>query len=275
MIPKIIHQIAPTEKNNWDIEWKPCHESWKTAYSDFKFMMWDDENINLSNLIGKYYPEYSEKYRILPYNIMRYDIGRCFLMYHYGGIYADMDLYCHKKFDTEIHKSNAIVEDLETKLTYDYNTKEVAFYSAPNIFSNFLLVSKKPKDIFWLKIINWCFKQCEIILRDKTMKVGLVVDCGDPKYIADPKFLAYISNTTGPNSISSFLKNYQKDFTPLKSNLFTNNVNQKYNNKTRVPFKTIDEQISITEDFYMTGTPHNRYTTHYETTSWLSGIRKT
>ena len=33
------------------------------------------------------------------YEIQRCDVIRYFLLYHYGGIYADMDYFCSKSFD--------------------------------------------------------------------------------------------------------------------------------------------------------------------------------
>ena len=252
-IPQIVHKIAPKEKAKWDRTWIHCHESWKSVYSDSEFMMWDDSD--LYNLIDEHYPIFSKKYRELKYDVMRYDIGRYLLMYHYGGIYADMDLFCHKKIDQEVHNSNALVEDVKVKCLTNLVTKEIIFYRPFNITSNFLLVAKKPKDIFWKNLIDFCFKNCETVaFKDH-------LHC-----------VSYINYTTGPLAISDFSNKHQNEFTLLKSELFTYNINQKYKAGSKICYESSEDQESIIDDFYRINIMHDRYTTHYETITWYEKI---
>ena len=98
-IPKIIHQIY------WDFsdgisppsnKWLIAQQSWKVYHPDWKYMYWND--IAIENFIGTFYPWFLDIFSNYPHPIQRADAVRPFLLYHYGGIYADMDTVCKKSF---------------------------------------------------------------------------------------------------------------------------------------------------------------------------------
>jgi mannosyltransferase OCH1-like enzyme len=64
-------------------------------------MYWDDKAID--NFIASYYPWFLPKFRSYPYGIQRADTFRYFVLYHYGGIYADFDHIPTKSFFTELY----------------------------------------------------------------------------------------------------------------------------------------------------------------------------
>ena len=76
-----------------------CQESWKRVYHDWEYKFWDDDD--LRNLISTHYPEYLRFYDSLPVKICRIDAARCFILHFHGGLYADLDYYCHKKMDLD------------------------------------------------------------------------------------------------------------------------------------------------------------------------------
>lgn len=41
MISKIIHHIAPENKNRWHPLWQRCYDSWKEQFIDFEFILWE------------------------------------------------------------------------------------------------------------------------------------------------------------------------------------------------------------------------------------------
>jgi mannosyltransferase OCH1-like enzyme len=97
-IPKIIHQTAPRDKSKWKEEWHSCQQTWKDLFpeSEYKHVMWNDDD--LENLISNDFPWYYDIYKSYKKNIQRIDIARYFILYKYGGIYADMDYMCMKNF---------------------------------------------------------------------------------------------------------------------------------------------------------------------------------
>jgi mannosyltransferase OCH1-like enzyme len=104
MIPKIIHQTAPKDKNLWHPIWFKCHDSWKEHYpeSEYTHIMWNDEDID--NLVKEEFPEYLDLYNSFSFHIIKIDFIRYCILYKYGGIYADMDMFCYKNFYNELEK---------------------------------------------------------------------------------------------------------------------------------------------------------------------------
>lgn len=98
MIPKIIHQIMPRDKSKWHPMWKRCHPSWKVQFLDdeFQYMTWYDDE--LDKIVEESYPQYLELFNSFPRHILKIDFARFCILHKYGGIYADLDIYCYKNF---------------------------------------------------------------------------------------------------------------------------------------------------------------------------------
>jgi mannosyltransferase OCH1-like enzyme len=97
-IPKIIHQTAPSDKKKWNNIWIECQKTWflKFPSPEYKYMMWNDED--LENLIKIDFPWFYQIYISYDKKIKQIDIARNFILYKYGGIYADMDYMCMQNF---------------------------------------------------------------------------------------------------------------------------------------------------------------------------------
>jgi mannosyltransferase OCH1-like enzyme len=88
-IPKIIHQqwkdkIIPEKFNKWRNIWLQLFPE-----PEYTYMLWDDETAR--NFIKENYAWFLETFDSYKYNIHRVDATRYFILYHYGGIYADLD----------------------------------------------------------------------------------------------------------------------------------------------------------------------------------------
>ena len=99
MIPKIIHQIwignnLISEEHNGFIQ------KWKEMYSDYAYILWDNERVDKENIIPyekhKYF--YSDKYPI----VLKADLLRYKIIKKYGGIYVDVDTEPLRKMDESI-----------------------------------------------------------------------------------------------------------------------------------------------------------------------------
>jgi len=136
MIPRIIHQTAPSNKEEWMPVWYTCQESWKKTFRGFEYMFWTDEN--LKDLVTSEYPNYLYLYESYPVNICRVDIARAMILHKYGGIYADMDIYCLSDFYSELQDGISIVEACH----WDEN------------LSNSLMVSDK-ENHGWIELLDY------------------------------------------------------------------------------------------------------------------------
>jgi len=109
IVPKIIHQTAPADESKWNPVWKPCQMSWKRNFPDWEYRMWTDED--LDQFIKTKYAWFYPTYISYPKNIMRIDAARYFILYEYGGIYADMDFECVKNFEMLLPKGLAFAAE--------------------------------------------------------------------------------------------------------------------------------------------------------------------
>jgi len=110
-IPKIIHHIAPKDRNFWHPIWKSCYQSWIDNFSqdEYVYMLWNDAE-DIDNLVKNSYNQYWKFYKNLPYHIMKIDMARLLILHKYGGIYSDMDVFCYKNFFSNIKGNITLME---------------------------------------------------------------------------------------------------------------------------------------------------------------------
>lgn len=113
-IPKVIHQ---TWKNEQIPEgWKKAVESWKSL-PNYTYILWTDKDC--LDFIEINYSWFIETYNNYPYNIQRIDAVRYFILYHYGGIYVDMDKGCQLFPDLLLEPAIMLQETIPFGLTND------------------------------------------------------------------------------------------------------------------------------------------------------------
>ncbi|KAE8380607.1 nucleotide-diphospho-sugar transferase [Aspergillus bertholletiae] len=95
VIPRIIHRTYKTE----DIpsHWKETYESCRTMNPTYEQYFWTDESAR--QFIEAHFDWFLPTYDAYPYNIQRADAIRYFLLWHYGGVYIDMDIACRRPLD--------------------------------------------------------------------------------------------------------------------------------------------------------------------------------
>jgi inositol phosphorylceramide mannosyltransferase catalytic subunit len=94
-IPKIIHHTwkTPTVPDKWQRPYNNC----KLLHPDYEFKLWTDED-SLKFLEEQYF-WFIDTFKGYSYPIQRVDAIRYFILYHYGGIYMDLDIGCLKSLD--------------------------------------------------------------------------------------------------------------------------------------------------------------------------------
>ena len=157
-IPKIIHQTAPADRGKWNPVWFECQKSWKNLHPDFEYMFWSDEDVD--DFMKTKYPKYYDMFKSYDVNIKRFDAFRYFVLYHYGGIYADMDYKCQKRFYEEIPKNKISIG--ESLVMNDEG------------YQNALMISPKKHD-FWLTVFD---------LLEQNKNIKDVLECTGPKLIS-------------------------------------------------------------------------------------------
>lgn len=95
VIPKIIHQTYKTEQipDKWINEQQSCID----LHPDYKYILWTDESAR--NFVKDNYNWFLPTFDSYPHNIMRADVIRYFVLYHYGGVYIDLDDGCDTRLD--------------------------------------------------------------------------------------------------------------------------------------------------------------------------------
>ena len=93
-IPRIIHQSYKTVEHPYPVSWQ---ESWRAQNPDWQYIFHTDADNHA--LVAQHFPEFLEAFDELPVGIMRADFCRFLYMYHWGGVYADLDYVCLRPFD--------------------------------------------------------------------------------------------------------------------------------------------------------------------------------
>jgi len=187
-IPKILHQLAPKNKKDWHPIWFECQKSWLNHFNSFKYEMWDDERIN--KFVKKEYTFLYKVFNECPIHIIKLDMVRYMILYKYGGIYADMDIFCYKNFYDKLNKKTILVQA----------------QTSDEIVQNSLMISSK-KNIFFKNILNKSFNKLKKLKNKISFEDNI------------------IKNTAGPYLLSSFIKNKTKDIQILSNKEY--NINPK------------------------------------------------
>lgn len=95
-MPKIFHQMWSTD--NVPDKLKPIRHTCLEKNKDYTPVIWTHDL--MVTFMAKKYPWFLDIYLNYPYQIQRVDVARYFILYHYGGVYLDMDCECKTSFST-------------------------------------------------------------------------------------------------------------------------------------------------------------------------------
>ncbi|MEZ4883083.1 MAG: glycosyltransferase [Chitinophagales bacterium] len=141
LIPKLIHQ---TWKDiNIPEQYLPFQKSWQTYLPDWEYRLWTDD-MNRA-FLEKHYDWFLPIYDGYPKPIMQVDSVRYFWMYHFGGLYVDLDFEALKSIEPLI-LNQKIVIGLEPNDHLEKNFLQK--YSFKHILCNAFMASV-PKAPFW------------------------------------------------------------------------------------------------------------------------------
>ncbi|AWU75998.1 uncharacterized protein C5L36_0B12270 [Pichia kudriavzevii] len=115
LIPKIIHQTYKTT----DIpeHWKDGQKNCQILNPDYKYILWTDEMAR--DFIAEQYPWFLKTFDSYPFPIERADAIRYFILYHFGGIYIDLDDSCQRNLDPLLTVPAFVRKTLPTGISND------------------------------------------------------------------------------------------------------------------------------------------------------------
>ena len=174
-IPQIIHQTWKT--NNIPTKCQKWTESWKNIHPNYEYKLWTDNDNR--ELIKKHYPKFLRIYDSYGQGIYRADIARYIIIYHYGGLYVDLDFECLKNMDR-------ILED--NTCFFAYEPEEHFVNDRPKI-CNALFASEKHNPIF-IEFLRTAYKRS-------------IIDISrSPVYLTGPEMITSVLNNKLNNKIN-------------------------------------------------------------------------
>jgi mannosyltransferase OCH1-like enzyme len=110
---------------------KNCRDSWSIKNPTWEYKCWNISECR--NFMKAYFTEHLEMYDKYKYDIQRCDCVRYFILYRYGGLYADMDYYCVKPWDEVIDKypGDFYITKTPSRIGSDINISNALIYSVP------------------------------------------------------------------------------------------------------------------------------------------------
>lgn len=163
MIPKIIHQTYKTKV--LPEKYLQYQKSLLFYHPDWEYRLWTDEENE--SFLKDLYPQYYNVYKTIPIKIMQFDFIRYAYLYHFGGLYLDLDYEMLKSFDL---------------INYNILLPRESDDQKPIFLGNSILASQ-PRHPFWEILLNTISKQISNL----------------PEYISEDTVL----NTTGPGMITN------------------------------------------------------------------------
>lgn len=161
---KIIHQIWFQGNRELPKKYQEKTESWQTVNQDYIHILWDEKMLN--DFIYQYYPNFYKLWVTIDKFIKKCDAARYLLLYHFGGIYADVDTEAYKPIDLLISSLNLCNVDIifseECHLDLCWKSELKKMVASEQkldiIVGNAVLISKK-KQKFWMDFLESCFKR--------------------------------------------------------------------------------------------------------------------
>ncbi|EPQ59478.1 hypothetical protein GLOTRDRAFT_109709 [Gloeophyllum trabeum ATCC 11539] len=94
-IPRILHQTWRSQ--TLPDKWKDISQECRDMMPDYEYILWTDASSR--EFIAEYYPWFLDTFDNYEYPIQRADAIRYFVLYHYGGVYLDLDVGCLQRLD--------------------------------------------------------------------------------------------------------------------------------------------------------------------------------
>ena len=179
-IPKIIHQTF--KHNNLPPLYKLCQKEAQTKYPHYIYKFYTDQD--MESIIHTLDPIFKKNvFDKLPTKIIKIDLFRYFLLYHFGGVYIDLDYQMINTFDFQQH---SIVLPISFGSVSDGNF----------VLGNCIIAST-PNHPFWKSILNSISNSIDNI-NDEYHKIKNNIS----------KYKHFVLNVSGPKFLTKIYKSH-------------------------------------------------------------------
>lgn len=137
-IPPVLFQTWKT-RGDLPTVFARCRESFLHACKGFATPLWDDNDNR--RFVQRHFDWFMPVYEAYPKEIYRADAVRYFFLYAFGGIYADLDVYCLKPLDSIIGHPAVVLGRMGSDPDFEH--------SVPNA-----VMASCPRHPFWLLVIS-------------------------------------------------------------------------------------------------------------------------
>jgi mannosyltransferase OCH1-like enzyme len=147
MIPKIIHQTWK-DKTLPPIIYKLLSENISFLKSNgYEYMFWTDDMI--LKLISEEYPNFYNIYKLARTGVQKGDMARIILVYHYGGIYIDLDVLVLRDFKEIIDMNSD-----KLYISYEPSGQTTALYNSDKYICNAFFAANKNNNMLKILLNN-------------------------------------------------------------------------------------------------------------------------
>jgi len=147
MIPKIIHQTWK-DKTLPPIIYKLLSENISFLKSNgYEYMFWTDDMI--LKLISEEYPNLYNIYKLARTGVQKGDMARIILVYHYGGIYIDLDVLVLRDFKEIIDMNSD-----KLYISYEPSGQTTALYNSDKYICNAFFAANKNNNMLKILLNN-------------------------------------------------------------------------------------------------------------------------
>lgn len=143
MIPRSVHQTW--RSSELPKLFDKIYERNKVVNNNYDFKVWSHlpGNPDIDNFLKREYPDIYDIYEKTKFGVQKSDIARLILLYHYGGVYIDLDILCFKSFDNIIDTQSDNVY-----LCMEPNQQTKAIFNKENVLCNAFIATPARHEIF-------------------------------------------------------------------------------------------------------------------------------
>ena len=247
-IPTVIHQSW--RDANVPVKFLPWIGSWKINHPTWRYVLWTDKLMR--KFVAERFPAYLKTYDAYKWAIGRADAFRYFLLYEYGGIYADLDMESLKPLDKLLLSNDCILSQEPEAHSYILNDLE-----RPLPCNAFMMC--RPHHPF--------FKYAIDNLERFRYKEGDPVTSTGPRFLY--KILAEYQKLQFANT-SPLLIGAQDDFMPTFDRTIVHKLIKGCLNKTKSSFNSRQTCKKLQASRYRNIVPTGSYSTHHWVHTWLT-----
>jgi len=221
-----VHQTCKSV-SSMSKQWTNSSRAWQQLCKDhpgWEYHLWTD--MDNRAFIAQHYSWFLSVFDSYEHNIMRADAIRYFLMYHYGGVYADLDIEpLSDKFVQFVELFRDTNPLMLSETTSDTSDKSGGDEHVS--VTNAIMISCQPRHQFWLWVIRYLLIDREHHMSDLELGQARKILGGGPdstrpwwtKMIMHIRYFQIILGT-GPGMLSDAVNtNRPSDLSVLPSNI--------------------------------------------------------